>query len=111
MKTVLEFLNNEANENEGLGDAGIETFKDAPYASVAKEAGQNSRDAMCARPIQVRFKLHEIDPSELPCYAELDAAIDACMERVSRHYDEKEEDFFLKAKDVCSGQVKPDTFI
>jgi hypothetical protein len=105
METALEFLDNQANENEGLGDAGIETFKDAPYASAAKEAGQNSRDAMLRKPIKLSFKLHELDRAELPCYEQLDAAIDSCLRRVDAHYNEKEEDFFLKAKDILDQQT------
>lgn len=50
VEPVLRFLTNEAGEKEGLGDAGIETFRDAPYASCAREAGQNSRDAATACP-------------------------------------------------------------
>ena len=41
----FQFPPNLADENEGLGDAGIETFRDAPYASVGRENGQNSNDA------------------------------------------------------------------
>ena len=37
---VLEFLPNQAGESEGLGDAGIETFRDNPYASCAAKPGR-----------------------------------------------------------------------
>ena len=32
---VLEFLEDQAGEEEGLGHAGIHTYKDTPCASVA----------------------------------------------------------------------------
>ena len=100
MKTTLEFTDNQADTNEGLGDAGIETFKDTPYASAAKEAGQNSRDAMTSSPIKLTFKMFEIDQADLPCHSALSETIDACLRRVDKHHDPKEEDFFIKARDV-----------
>ena len=54
---VLRFLPNEAWEKEGLGDAGIETFRDTPYASCAREAGQNSRDAAKVQPVRITFDI------------------------------------------------------
>ena len=54
---VLKFLTNEAGEKEGLGDAGIETFRDSPYASCAREAGQNSRDAAREKPVRMTFNV------------------------------------------------------
>jgi hypothetical protein len=44
-EATLEFLPNQAGESEGLGDAGIETLRDNPYASCARASGQNSADA------------------------------------------------------------------
>ena len=41
----LEFLPNVGGEAEGLGDGGIETFRENPFAAAARETGQNSRDA------------------------------------------------------------------
>jgi hypothetical protein len=53
----LKFLPNDADELEGLGDAGIETYKDNPYASIARECGQNSNDAAVKRPVAVSYDL------------------------------------------------------
>jgi hypothetical protein len=102
--TELEFLSNDANENEGLGDAGIATFQDRPYASAAKEAGQNSRDAMSEKPVKMVFRLHKIPKLQIPFIGKLSETIEKCIERVDRHYNEKEEDFFLKAQQVLENE-------
>ena len=100
MDTVLEFLYNPALEDEGLGDAGIETFRETPYASAAKEAGQNSRDAMENHPVVLKIKLREIEREDIPCIAQLSETIDACLQRVEERPNEKEEDFFKRARHI-----------
>ena len=47
MEPVLQHLINLADEDEGLSNASIETFRDAPFAGIARECGQNSLDAQC----------------------------------------------------------------
>lgn len=49
----LKFLSNQAGEVEGLGHAGIETFRDTPFVSCSREAGQNTLDAAAGRPVSV----------------------------------------------------------
>lgn len=98
----LGFLRNEAGEEEGLGDAGIELFKDAPYASCAREAGQNSRDAAAALPVRMTFDLVEIATTELPLHKELVAAVDACRKGLTK---EKDVDFFTVASQLLSKQT------
>jgi hypothetical protein len=102
---VFEFPFNDADENEGLGDAGIETFRDAPYASCAREAGQNSRDAgnrELAKPVRLTFNVLEIKPDDFPDYERLHSALSSCLEQAK---DEKEKDFFANALKVSSGEV------
>lgn len=93
----LEFLPNDANENEGLGDAGIETFKDDPCASCGREAGQNSRDAAVSRPVRMTFDLMEVPTKEVPGIEELAVAVQACLKAAA---DQKEKDFFRQARDL-----------
>lgn len=99
MPIGLEFLKNEAGEKEGLGDAGIEMFKDAPYASCAREAGQNSRDASVNLPVKMTFDAFEISSDELPFIAKLREAVDACQTEVT---EENDVDFFKVAHDLVS---------
>lgn len=62
----LQFLDNDAGEHEGLGDAGIETYRDSPYASSARECGQNSRDAGTAYPVTLSFDLLKVPAADIP---------------------------------------------
>ena len=94
---TLRFLPNEAGEKEGLGDAGIETFRDTPYASCAREAGQNSRDAAKELPVRITFDIRRLGHDEFPSHAELREAIEACREEVSQ---DREIAFFDNAADV-----------
>tara|TARA_R110002126_G_scaffold213048_2_gene359538 strand:+ start:637 stop:2538 length:1902 start_codon:yes stop_codon:yes gene_type:complete len=95
---IIRFLTNEAGEKEGLGDAGIETFRDAPYASCAREAGQNSRDA--AReilPVRISFNILYLDHDNFPSHDVLQEAIVACNAEAVQ---EREKEFFRNASDV-----------
>ena len=94
---ILRFLPNEAGEKEGLGDAGIETFRDTPYASCAREAGQNSRDAAKERPVRITFNIRRVGHDEFPSYAELRDAIESCRAEASQ---DREIAFFDNAADV-----------
>jgi len=102
----LEFLNNEAGEEEGLSDAGIETFRDDPYASCAREAGQNSRDAGLnnGAPVRMTFDLIQGSQRELPFYDSLAEALDCCRHQAQT---EKETEFFKNACGVMSKAVLP----
>lgn len=103
---TLEFLKNEAGEQEGLSDAGIETFRDDPYASCAREAGQNSRDAGLnnGAPVRMTFDLIQEPCSNLPFYDSLAAALDCCRNQA---HAEKEKDFFKNACSVVSQDTIP----
>ena len=75
----LEFLKNEAGEEEGLSDAGIETFRDDPYASCAREAGQNSRDdGLDGKPVRMTFDLKQEDIANIPFHASLARTLNCC---------------------------------
>jgi hypothetical protein len=96
----LEFLSNDAGELEGLGDAGIETYKDNPYASIARECGQNSNDAALQRPVVVSYDLIAIPAADIPGVAKLKLAVAACLRAALKVRDEKTTDFFRQAERV-----------
>ena len=97
--TQLRFLTNDAGEDEGLGDAGIETFRDRPYASCARETGQNSKDASQSSelPVRVTFDVLELPVTELPAVAEYRLALQACASKANG---EKENEFFGQASAI-----------
>jgi hypothetical protein len=94
---TLEFLKNDAGENEGLGDAGIETFTDDPYASCGREAGQNSRDAAATLPVRMTFDMLKVPTCEIPGQADLRSAVDSCLDAATQ---EKDRDFFEQAEKI-----------
>ena len=98
----LRFIANPSNEGEGLSDAGVETFRDRPYFSVAREAGQNSRDARAdvTRPVKMVFREHLIDTKDFPSHDEYLKVIDLCLNKST--LSEKEKSFFVNAKQLLS---------
>jgi hypothetical protein len=103
----LQFLNNEANEDEGLGDAGIETYRDEPYAGTAREIGQNSRDAWTAPPVRVSFDVIDVTFDQIPDLDKLRTTVHACLKKAQEASDEKEIAFFEQAKHVLeTGPLK-----
>ena len=98
----MVFLPNDAGELEGLGDAGIETYKDNPYASIARECGQNSNDAAVKRPVLVCYDLVTLDSAEIPALTKLQAAVESCLNAAVKNGDERTTDFFKQAKKVLA---------
>lgn len=97
----LQFLPNDADEVEGLNDAGIETFRDNPYAGIARECGQNSNDAATSRPVAVSYDLISVPSAQIPGLGKLQQTVDACLRTARERGDEKTTDFFRQAKNVC----------
>src|SRR5690349_8407759 len=95
----LEFPLNEGGEDEGLGHAGIETFRHAPYASVARETGQNSRDAAATLPVRITFDVASVSREEIPGIADLQWTIERCSSEASG---EKESAFFRQAQQAVT---------
>lgn len=107
VEPVLRFLTNEAGEKEGLGDAGIETFRDAPYASCAREAGQNSRDAatgLPVEPVKMSFNVLRLDTSSFPSHYLLSDTISACSAEAEQ---DREKEFFANASKVIGASSIP----
>lgn len=98
---TLEFLRNDAGEKEGLGDAGIETFRDDPYASCGRETGQNSKDASAANPVRLTFDVIGVSAADFPAHDRLQGAVESCLKDAKQ---EKDVDFFRQA----AGLLKKD---
>ncbi|QDO96644.1 hypothetical protein FNB15_04840 [Ferrovibrio terrae] len=101
-KIGLEFLENTGGDSEGLSESGIEFFKDRPFAAVAREMGQNSRDARldADKPVRITFDVLSIKASEFPSIEEFRAAATVCLEKADRPRNEKEKGFFQHAVQV-----------
>lgn len=109
-----QFPGNESLEEEGLADAGIETFRGAPLAGLARESVQNSMDAAAFRgnakedaPVKVVFELQNIRSEDVPGIGQLTRAFRACLEKVTSRGIKKEIEFFETALDVASGPLIP----
>lgn len=97
----LTFEPNFADKSEGLNDAGIETFRDNPFPAVARETGQNSRDAKAgAAPVVITYDKITIPTAELPSLAEFRKAAALCLEKAKRKDSYKEKEFFSRAMDM-----------
>ncbi len=99
----LEFIPNPANESEGK-DSGIEIFRGSPYASTARECGQNSADAAKIRPVEINFDHIEIQASELPSLNEYRKVVSLCLDRVKKRDDPEGITFFSQAQEVLNSE-------
>lgn len=95
----LDFLPNTGGEAEGLGDAGIETFRDKPFAAVARETGQNSRDARdnAAQPVRMTFDMLKVKASDFPSINAYRGAAERCLDKAKKGRNEKDIGFFAQA--------------
>lgn len=101
---ILKFPSNDAGESEGLGNAAIETFRDRPYASVARECGQNSKDSGAEIPVKLSFDALEVEPESIPSIATLREDVAGCLKAAEAKLDEKEIEFFKQASVTLSGK-------
>lgn len=106
-----EFPANDADEDEGLANAGIEFFRDAPYSGIARECGQNSLDAAQVDPasgenvpVVLSFHRHEVPLSQIPGSSELTKAMHACFQRAQARKEDKELEFFDRALKLLKEQ-------
>lgn len=110
-KLELQFPRNDTDEDEGLSDAGIETFKGVPYSSVARESGQNSRDAVSEFPVRMRFDVLTVAREDFPDFSAFSKTIEACSKRAADRNEKKEAQFFdkagklLKAETLCALKI------
>lgn len=100
----VRFLSNEAGEDEGLNDPGIEHYMGAPYAGVARECGQNSRDAKTGDPVRLRIRCLDIPTGSVPGFDQLRETIDRCLTQAvqAKERGEKPRKFFENASKVAA---------
>lgn len=93
------FPSNNYGQIYGIADAGVETFKDNPMKSLAREICQNSLDARVdkKKPVRVEFKLFSIAPKAIPGYDELKEAMKAALDFWTGRKNTKAIKFFEKA--------------
>ena len=99
----LDFLLNVGGEAEGLSDAGIETFRENPFAAVARETGQNSLDARddADKPVKLTFDIVRLESGEFPNIEQYREAARLCLDKSANK--EKEKGFFSNACKVLDG--------
>lgn len=98
-KIGLEFLPNTGGESEGLSDSGVENFRDKPFTAIARETGQNSRDARSdlSKPVKLTFDVVTIKSASFPSIEEFRKAARLCLRKATRPKNEKEKGFFEQA--------------
>ena len=104
------FPSNNFGTVNGIGEAGIETFKGSPYKSLAREICQNSLDAKIdnGHPVRVEFSCSKlsVDDDILNDFSSLKNAIEACYTFWYKQNNKKIKDFFHKAlKLINSGTI------
>lgn len=95
----LAFLPNPGGDAEGLNDAGVETFRDKPFAAVARETGQNSRDARDNpdAPVRMTFDVVTVASDDFPDIESYRAAAGICLAKARKLKKEKDIGFFEQA--------------
>lgn len=99
MSVKWEFPSNDYGMLNGIGEAGIETFKGLPYQSLAREICQNSLDAVLdlSQPVRVEIMSSFLPGNEIPHFDELKLALKLCYEFWQEQNNEKTMDFFKQA--------------
>lgn len=103
-----KFLPNEGGEEEGLGHAGIETFKGSPYSGIARECSQNSLDAAAKlpdgnpHPVRLIFRYHDLPRDQIPGIESLKKTLLMCLEQARVRKLKKDTEFFERAIQVIT---------
>lgn len=108
----LTFIPNVAGEGEGLSDAGIETYRDNPFPAVARETGQNSRDAHDSErrgdePVRVVIDKISVPATSLPAHSSYLAVVRRCLHVAQESGTDKEIAFFRQAERVLTAPEIP----
>ncbi len=95
----LEFLPNVGGEAEGLNEGGISTFQENPFATAARETGQNSRDACddANKPVKVTFDVMRVESEKFPSIKQYREAAKLCLNKSVAANNEKGKGFFKNA--------------
>jgi hypothetical protein len=103
------FPRNDADEDEGLANAGVEFFRDSPYSGIARECGQNSLDAAeydlstgKNHQVVLEFRRISVERNSIPAVEQIGGTIEACVRRANACENEKEIEFFSRARQLLS---------
>ncbi len=100
------FPNNGYAAESGLDTSDMETFKEDPWSSLAREICQNSIDAAIGvEPVKVEFKFFEVPQANIPGVEELKKQISACYEY--KKSSEKEGKALLSMKNSIESKKIP----
>lgn len=109
MSIGWNFPSNNHGMLNGIGEAGIETFKGKPYESLAREICQNSLDARKndTIPVKVEFVLEYVLTTQIPDFLTLKKSIKSCLDFWSEQNNDKTVKFFKKAVEVSEANKIP----
>ena len=102
---VLRFPLLGGGEEEGLNDAGIETFEGDVGDYIARECGQNTSDASVNGKVELHFNLLQMSAKELPCLENLQKVFEQCKAYWSS--DPKAVKFFNTGLDCLAKDTFP----
>ncbi|EAE2397046.1 hypothetical protein AB6M11_002229 [Listeria monocytogenes] len=87
----------DGGSSEGLNDAGVETFKNDVFESLAKEIIQNSVDARLdkTKPVKIKFEHIEFKTKSFPNYKQYRTILKDCLEAWKDN--QKTKTFFERA--------------
>lgn len=102
-----QFPTNDSKEEEGLADAGIETFRSAPLTSIARESSQNSIDAAEENKVKVIFRLKNIARKDIPNINELASSLNACLQKATSRSLSNDKIFFETALETIKKETIP----
>ena len=92
------FPSSNGGEKQGLNNSGIETFKDTPVKSLAREICQNSLDAAHdKKTVVVEFNTFSIASDEFPDKKGFNDVLNKCLEYWESNPNQKSKNFFTRA--------------
>ena len=102
MSIGWNFPSNNYGTLNGIGEAGIETFKGMPYRSLAREICQNSLDAKIGdKPVVVEFSCFQTETSDVPGFQDLKEAVESCLKFWTEQGNKKTVDFLKRAAAIA----------
>ena len=109
MSIDWSFPSNNYGTLNGIGEAGIETFKGSPYRSLAREICQNSLDARLdtSKPVTVEFSNIMTDSTDVPKISVLKDALKSCLDFWKEQNSKKTVDFFKNALGIATSKQIP----
>lgn len=102
------FPPNADGEDEDLNNPGIESFKNTPLTSLAREICQNSLDARhpeAMAPVEVQFTLIDLPATDFPDIADFKDILARC--KAERPDSKKFQQFFRRAEDTAQQATIP----